>query len=88
MFFITHFPQLHFQCYPKSPPYPPPPTPLLNDSHFLALVFPCTGAYKLCLSNGPLLICTLNTQVVKVHTCEGVGLCVCTPRNMKKMQGV
>ena len=22
-FFITYFPQLHFQCYPKSPPYPP-----------------------------------------------------------------
>jgi len=26
-FFITYFPQLHFQCYPKSPPYPPPPIP-------------------------------------------------------------
>jgi hypothetical protein len=25
IFFITYFPQLHFQCYPKSPPYPPPP---------------------------------------------------------------
>jgi hypothetical protein len=25
-FFITYFPQLHFQCSPKSPPYPPPPT--------------------------------------------------------------
>jgi hypothetical protein len=24
IFFITYFPQLHFQCYPKSPPYPPP----------------------------------------------------------------
>jgi hypothetical protein len=23
IFFITYFPQLHFQCYPKSPPYPP-----------------------------------------------------------------
>jgi hypothetical protein len=23
-FFITYFPQLHFQCYPKSPPHPPP----------------------------------------------------------------
>jgi hypothetical protein len=22
-FFITYFPQFHFQCYPKSPPYPP-----------------------------------------------------------------
>jgi hypothetical protein len=24
-FLITYFPQLHFQCYPKSPPHPPPP---------------------------------------------------------------
>ena len=24
IFFITYFAQLHFQCYPKSPPYPPP----------------------------------------------------------------
>ena len=27
-----------------------PPT----HPHFLALVFPCTGAYKVCVSNGPL----------------------------------
>jgi hypothetical protein len=30
-FIIRYFPHLHFQCYPKSPPYPPPipypPTP-------------------------------------------------------------
>ena len=25
-----------------------------THSHFLALAFPCTGAYKVCLSNGPL----------------------------------
>jgi hypothetical protein len=24
-FLIRYFPRLHFQCYPKSPPYPPPP---------------------------------------------------------------
>jgi hypothetical protein len=53
--FITYFPQLHFQCYPKSPPYPPPhfpthPFPIF----FLALAFPCTGAYTVCVSNGPL----------------------------------
>jgi hypothetical protein len=24
LFFITYFPQLHFQCYPKSLPHPPP----------------------------------------------------------------
>ena len=32
----------------------PSPTPLPTHSHFLALAFPCTGAYKVCLSNGPL----------------------------------
>jgi hypothetical protein len=53
IFFITYFPQLPFQCYPKIPPYPPPlpypPIPI-----FLALAFPCTGAYTVCVSNGPL----------------------------------
>jgi hypothetical protein len=39
---------------PKVPHTLPPPTPLPTHSHFLALVFPCTGAYKVCLSNGPL----------------------------------
>jgi hypothetical protein len=27
IFFIMYFPQLHFQCYPKSPPYPSPHFP-------------------------------------------------------------
>jgi hypothetical protein len=27
IFFIRYFPHLHFQCYSKSPPYPPPPLP-------------------------------------------------------------
>jgi hypothetical protein len=31
-----------------------PHTPLPTHSNFLALAFPCTGAYKVCLSNGPL----------------------------------
>ena len=26
-FIITYFPQLHLECYPKSPPYPSPPLP-------------------------------------------------------------
>jgi hypothetical protein len=34
IFFITYFPQLHFQCYPKSAPYPPPLTSLPTHSHF------------------------------------------------------
>jgi hypothetical protein len=53
-FFIRYLAHLHFQCYTKSPPYPPTPTPLLTHSPFLALAFPCTGAYKVCMSNGPL----------------------------------
>jgi hypothetical protein len=30
------------------------PTSLPTHSHFLALAFPCTGAYTVCVSNGPL----------------------------------
>jgi hypothetical protein len=30
------------------------PTPLPTHSHFLALVFPCSEAYKVCKTNGPL----------------------------------
>jgi hypothetical protein len=52
--FITYFPQLHFQCYHKSPPYPPAQLPYPPIPIFLALAFPCTGAYKVCKSNGPL----------------------------------
>jgi hypothetical protein len=32
----------------------PQPAPLPTHSPFLALVFPCTGAYKVCKTNGPL----------------------------------
>ena len=37
-FLIRCFLHLHFQCYPKSPPYPP--TPLFYSSRFF---FPCPG---------------------------------------------
>jgi hypothetical protein len=53
IFFITYFPQLHFQYYPKTPPYPLPDSPT-DHSHFLALAFPCTEAFKVCKTNGPL----------------------------------
>ena len=53
-FFIRYLAHLHFQCYTKSTPYPPTPTPLPTHSPFLALAFPCTEAYKVCVSNGPL----------------------------------
>jgi hypothetical protein len=35
-------------------PHTLPPTPLPTHSHFLALAFPGTGAYKICKSNEPL----------------------------------
>ena len=35
-------------------PHTLPPYPLPTHSHFLALAFPCIGAYKVCNSNGPL----------------------------------
>jgi hypothetical protein len=35
-------------------PYTLPTAPLPTHSQFLALVFPCTGAYKVCKSKGPL----------------------------------
>ena len=54
LFFIMYSFHLHFQCYPKSPPHAPPPTPPPTHSHFLALEFPCTEAYKVCTTNGPL----------------------------------
>jgi hypothetical protein len=31
---------------------PSPHTPLPTNSHFLALAFPCTEAYKVCTTNG------------------------------------
>jgi hypothetical protein len=43
IFFLLHiFVNYISNAFPKVPP----PTPLPTHSHFLALVFPCTGAYK------------------------------------------
>jgi hypothetical protein len=42
-----------FNAIPKVP-HTHHPTPLPTHSPFLALAFPCTGAYKVCKSNGPL----------------------------------
>jgi hypothetical protein len=53
-FLIRYLFHLHFQCYTKSPPHAPPPTPPPTHSHFLALVFSCTEADKVCTTNGPL----------------------------------
>jgi uncharacterized Zn-finger protein len=57
--FIRYLAHLHLQCYTKSPPYSHP-TPLTTHSPFLALAFPCTGAYKVCKSNGPLFAVMAN----------------------------
>jgi hypothetical protein len=58
-FFIRYLAHLHFQCYTKRPPHPPTPTPLPTHSPPLALAFPCTGAHKVCVSNGPLAYLSL-----------------------------
>jgi hypothetical protein len=39
--FIRYFPHLHFQCYPKSPPY----TPLYSPIHPLPLFGPGVPLY-------------------------------------------
>jgi hypothetical protein len=50
--FLLHI-FLHYisNAIPKASHTPPP---LPTHSHFLALAFPCTGAYKVCVTNGPL----------------------------------
>ena len=53
-FFYYVFSSITFPMLSQKSPIPSPPTPLPTHSHFLALAFPCTGAYKVCLSNGPL----------------------------------
>jgi hypothetical protein len=40
-FFISYFPRLHFQCYPKGSPYPPPQSP----THPLPLFGPGVPLY-------------------------------------------
>jgi hypothetical protein len=41
---------------PKVPYTLPQPAPLPTHSHVLALAFPCTGAYKVCKTKGPLFL--------------------------------
>jgi hypothetical protein len=57
-FFFTFFLIRYFLIYisnaiPKVP-HTHPHNPLPTHSPFLALAFSCTGAYKVCKSNGPL----------------------------------
>ena len=59
-FFSPHFFKLDIffiyisNAIPKVPYTLPPPCPLPIHSYFLALEFPCTGAYKVCQTKGPL----------------------------------
>jgi hypothetical protein len=53
-FFLGIFLIYIFNAIPKVPHTHPPPNPLPTHCSFLALAFPCTGAYKDCKSNGPL----------------------------------
>jgi hypothetical protein len=54
IFFYYVFSSITFPMLSQKSPIPYPLTPLPTHSHFLALAFPCTGAYKVCVSNGPL----------------------------------
>jgi hypothetical protein len=59
---------LHFKCYPESPLYlSPHPDPLPTHSHFLALAFPCTGAYKVCKTKGPLFSMMAELRIPKIQ---------------------
>jgi hypothetical protein len=39
------------------------PTPPPTHSHLLALAFPCTEAYKVCMTNGPLFPLMANQAI-------------------------
>jgi hypothetical protein len=54
IFFNYVFSSITFPMLSQKSPPPPPPPLLPTHSHFLALGFPCTRAYKVCLSSGPL----------------------------------
>jgi hypothetical protein len=53
LFLLRIFLNYISNAIPKAP-HTLHPTPLPTHSHFLALAFPCPGAYKVCVSNGPL----------------------------------
>jgi hypothetical protein len=54
LFLLAIFLVYIFNAIPKVP-HTHPPNPLPTHLPFLALAFPCTGAYKVCKSNGPYL---------------------------------
>jgi hypothetical protein len=54
IFYYYVFSSNTFRMLSQKSPIPFPLTSLPTHSHFLALAFPCTGAYKVFMSNGPL----------------------------------
>ena len=89
MFIFTSPIHLHFKIFllriflnyisnaiPKVP-HILPPTSLPTHSHYLALAFSCTGAYTVCMSNGPLFpvinILLVIFVYVYVHECALAG---------------
>jgi hypothetical protein len=56
LFFIRYFLYIRFKFQMLSLKFPmlSLPIPLPTHSHLLALAFPCTEAYKVCKTNGPL----------------------------------
>jgi hypothetical protein len=53
-FFYYVFSSITFPMLSQKPPTPSPPHSPTHPFPFLALAFPCIGAYKVCLSSGPL----------------------------------
>jgi hypothetical protein len=53
-YFYYIFSSITFPMLSQKSPIPSPPLPYPHIPIFLALAFPCTGAYTVCVSNGPL----------------------------------
>jgi hypothetical protein len=53
-FLLDIFSFIFQKLFRKSPIPSPCPAPLPTHSHFLALAFPCNGAYKVCKTKEPL----------------------------------
>jgi hypothetical protein len=57
--FYYVFSSITFPMLSQKSPIPSPPTPLPTHSYFLALVFPCTGAYKVIGKHSIFCLCFL-----------------------------
>jgi hypothetical protein len=73
IFFITYFPQLHFQCYPKSPPYPPPHFPTHPFPFFWPWRSPVLGHIQFACPMG----LSVNESSILNILCVYRRVCVC-----------